>query len=314
MRAVSQGGRVDERQFDNLIRAWTRTTTRHAALRWLAATVIAAVVPKHPEVTAKSRKQKRRKDKKDECQGNGQCKPCQRCDNGKCRTDPGQENQPCGNCNRCQSGSCSKYDPSTACNGVCCQRGHACTPDGCCPSDLVIDGRCCPPPRVCNGACCAEGTTCDRKKGTCCQPCTAGRCCRNGETCIDPGLFGANFCCDTRLNTPCGDNGDGTHAYCCSNANEKCCDGECIPDNQPCCAGRRRANAEACCPPGTETCEADCCDTRTERCHEGQCHDICSLNEVYTVACNQGGDYWCCPERSPGCCRLSGGEPHCCPA
>jgi len=82
------------------------------------------------------------------------------------------------------------------------------------------------------------------------------------------------------------------------------------------------------CGPGQECCGGSCadilfddehcggcgirCDSRTQTCSEGECRDICSLNEDYTVSCDGGGDYWCCPERSPNCCRLPGGEPHCC--
>jgi hypothetical protein len=90
------------------------------------------------------------------------------------------------------------------------------------------------------------GQKCQGRTNTCCKPCKGDQCCPAGETCIDPGVFAPNSCCNTSSNTPCGDNGDGTFQACCSNANEECCNGECVTKGAcPCPAARRGATADA---------------------------------------------------------------------
>jgi hypothetical protein len=63
-----------------------------------------------------------------------------------------------------------------------------------------------------------------------------------------------------------------------------------------------------------ENCGAcgNACNPRSEVCREGECREICSLNQPpWQNPCDDGVDHWCCPDGSTQCCRLSG-NPHCC--
>ena len=122
---------------------------------------------------------------------------------------------------------------------------------------------------------------------------------RAGEGCAADGccplVNGQRVCDDKCVDTKTDKNHCGACSWQCG-SNQECCDGSCkslLTDEE---------NCGAC---------GNACDIRTQACFQGQCRDICSLNTDYTVACDEGGDYWCCPERSPRCCRISG-LPHCC--
>jgi len=226
------------------------------------------------------------------CIRDNDCDACLRCENGLCVPDPTKEGKACKGCLECVNGAC----------GI--------------PNDEF----------------CPDDHQCRSGSGECCATCINDKCCPSGSICINPGPFNENSCCDLSLNRACGNNGDGTFKECCNPRTEECVDGECVPK----CELGLTAQ-ELCCPQGQVPCGDDCCDgeccdgecvdtqthpvhcgacgnacdERTETCFDGECRDICSLNEVYTVACDDGVDYWCCPERSPVCCRLSG-APHCC--
>jgi hypothetical protein len=165
------------------------------------------------------------------------CPPCKKRKNGKCKPDPGKAGQPCSGCRVCgANGSC----------GV--------------PSDDR----------------CADGQLCRPSTGICCPVCVNDGCCGVAEACINPGLLSANFCCDTRANTPCGGKGNGTFTECCSNLTEECCGDTCVP--------------------------------------RGTCSNHCANNTVYTEPCVEGADKWCCRPSYSVCCRDSDGDPHCCNA
>jgi hypothetical protein len=178
-------------------------------------------------------------------------------------------------CTRQQCSGGKEFDAEAcACR---CPRGMRECRDGCVGPD-----RCCPgdPP-------CPEDP-----KGCCHAPgldvCTIDGCCRE----LDGMMACNNFCVDTKSNR----NHCGSCEWQC-NANQECCDGSCtniLTDEENCggCGIR--------------------CDTRTQACSQGRCQDICSLNiGDYRNACDDGVDYWCCPDGSTRCCRLSG-QPHCC--
>lgn len=194
------------------------------------------------------------------------------------------------------------------------------------------DGRCvgrCPDVMTRNPATCQ----CDCPEGMnrCGQVCVGDDACCPGEKSCGGGCIREDECCPHEKG-------------CCPPPNRECADGTCIPE-ETCCPGVEIACAAAdrgCCLAGVEECAEDgccplvafqavcdgqcldlgtddfncgacgvTCDERKEACVDGVCRDICSLNTEYTVACDEGGDYWCCPERSPQCCRISG-NPHCC--
>ena len=165
------------------------------------------------------------------------CSPCQKRKRGRCVPDSDKAGQPCTGCRVCgANGSC----------GV--------------PSD----------------ARCAEGQLCRPATGMCCPVCVGGGCCGVAEACINPGLLSDNFCCDTRVNTPCGSNGNGVFSECCSNLTEECCGDTCVP--------------------------------------KGTCSNHCASNTVYTEPCVEGADKWCCRPSYSVCCRDSDGDPHWCAA
>ncbi len=226
------------------------------------------------------------------CTANSNCNPCSRCEIGLCVPNPDMNGKACNGCLECANGACG----------------------------------------IPNAEFCEDDQQC-RPNGECCPKCVNDTCCSAREACINPGPFNDNFCCDKVVNQPCGANGDGTYKKCCDLRTEECIDGECV---LKCEAGLTAP--DLCCPSGEVPCGDDCCDgeccddecvdlqthpvhcgacgnacdERTERCFDGQCRDICSLNEPpWQNACDDGVDYWCCPDRSTTCCRLSG-APHCC--
>lgn len=294
---------MDDLRFDRLARSLAHAAPRRAVARALlgAATggLVAALGPAADAKAARCKKD-------DDCTG------CRTCDRKKRRCVKG-----CAKGRRCRDGLCVAAGRTCASQADCgaCESCSA----GACAPDPAKDGQGCGGCLVCaNGTCgipsndrCADNEICRPATGTCCAECLDGRCCRAGEVCIDPGAFAANSCCDTERNTPCGSNGDGTFAQCCSNRNEECCGGECVPKGE-CCRGGRRAGG-SCCPPNTISCGNDCCDSRTQRCHEGQCRETCSTNTTYTSPCDDGVNHWCCRPEFSTCCYMSG-NPHCCRA
>jgi hypothetical protein len=167
-----------------------------------------------------------------------------------------------------------------------------------CGQVCVGDDRCCPGEKSCGGGCIHEDECCPYEED-CCPP--PNRKCAN-ETCVPEGTCCPGF----EIACP------GAERGCCLAAVEECADDGCCPlvafqavcDGQCIDTGTDPQNCGSC---------GVTCDERTEACFDGACRDICSLNTEsdYTVACDEGGDYWCCPTDSPQCCRISG-NPHCC--
>jgi hypothetical protein len=199
----------------------------------------------------------------------------------------GNCNSPCGSDETCVDGECVPENPcpkGLAAQGLCCTDGRiSCSgPSGpfCAPAKHTCCG---------DNSCDESQVCCDASQGVCCTRgrCVAGQCCPDGrKVCRDE-------CVDTQTDRKhCGG-----------------CDGWCNGPGLECCAGSCK-NLQS----DEEHCGAcgNACDSRTERCVEGQCRDICSLNQPpWQNRCDDGGDYWCCPDGSTQCCRLSG-APHCC--
>jgi hypothetical protein len=371
---------MDDRAFDQMTKVLSATPTRRHTLALVAGLFAEMIRSDESAVFGKGqgkgkrkgkekgKGKKKRKDRdgpKGEFCGDRYCEPNQRCCGGGCN-EPSRcctRNSECNPCELCSPlGLC---EPNPAKNGTACRGCLEC-----------INGACGIP----NDDFCPEDHQCRGESGGCCATCLEnGQCCPATSACINPGLLSNNFCCHTAGNTPCGDNGDGTFRECCSNFNEECVAGECVP--KPSCEGDLTALGQ-CCPPEKFSCGEQCCDIETEACSvegccgltedqtvcddycvntktdenhcgrcnrrcaanqtccdgkcvdtqtdwrncggcgttcdivrtacsQGSCQDICSLNTEYTVACDDGTDYWCCPERSPRCCRMSG-QPHCC--
>ena len=217
-----------------------------------------------------------------------------------------------------------------------------CTIDGCCRE---LDGM-----KACNDFC-VDTNSNPHHCGDCNVSCGSGETCVNGECgtgpCPDdrfpcPGNT-APFCAPDG-HTCCGDVSCDSSQVCCDPSQSLCCArGRCA--DQQCCPGTTRAcNGEcvdtqtdqnhcgrcnfSCGATGFVCCGGSCtnlqsddancgacgnaCDSRTQVCREGQCRDICSLNQPpWRNRCDDGVDYWCCPDGSTTCCRLSG-QPHCC--
>jgi hypothetical protein len=257
------------------------------------------------------------------CKSHADCSGCRKCSRKRGRCVKG-----CPGATTCRGGRCAVPCATTAECGAC----EACA-DGFCTPDPGKAGRPCGGCRTCgaNGSCgvpsddrCDDGQLCRPSTGICCPVCVAGGCCGVKEACIDPGAFAANSCCDTRANTPCGGNGDGTFTECCSNRTEECCDGECVPKGE-CCGDGRPSCDGTCCPTGSDCCGGACvntqsnarhcgacgtkCGAETDRCHEGTCRHFCTLNPNNTVPCggSTSATAFCC-HPDDGCC----GD-RCCP-
>lgn len=291
---------MEGNHFDDVVRHLSEPGSRRGALRLLAGAlaVLAGGQVSASLAKAKKKKKGKKKKKRSDCTKacpNGFVRDKQTCE---CQCLP----QPCPDGKLFNVDECRCTCPSgmRECRHGCVGRNECCPSDPPCPEDpkgccyspgvevCTIDG-CCPELnglKACNNFC--VDTTIDRRH---CGDCNVA--CEDGETCVDgecvpeceSGLTAQNVCCPAG-EVPCGDS-------CCDGT---CCGNECV-DTQT-----DPTNCGAC---------GSTCDERTETCFDGQCRDICSLNEVYTVACDDGEDYWCCPERSPVCCRLSG-NPHCC--
>lgn len=246
---------------------------------------------------------------------NGRC--CEKCRGGECCAigevciNPGgseeksccntARGEPCGSngdgtyraccesgVEECIQGACELKLPCPgggfAAQGLCCEGGQA--------PCWGPNGPFCPPlGHTCCGATSCDGTQrcCDEVKSLCCPKgqCAAGQCC-SGEL---KGCDGQ--CVDTDTSRDhCGRCG-----FSCNVAGFECCSGSCTSLQSD------EENCGAC---------GNSCDARTQVCREGQCRDICSLNQPpWQNRCDDGVDYWCCPDGSTQCCRLSG-NPHCC--
>ena len=265
-----------------------------------------------------------------------ECAGCKRCKGGSCtESDPDLlcDGVCCGEGKVCTDDGCCSI--ARECGSLfgreCCPEGERCTEeDGCCPQaracgngpgaraaeccdqgEECVDGACCPNERLCGDRCCPEGHRCT--SGRCCRVC-GDACCGAGKACVDGGVLGDTFCCDETANTPCGDNGGGTYDACCSNANEECCDGECVPKGECCRDGQRNA-AGVCCPPREEPCDGRCCMEGLVCCHGDCLHPDTRCCAPGTDICFGGGEEWCCPEDAFCCNKIFEGYPAaCCPA
>lgn len=230
------------------------------------------------------------------CQKDGDCAGCQTCNKRKGRCAAG-----CGKDKRCCGDAC--VAPEECCSGP--EQCNACSAcvGGRCRPDLAKNDQPCGPAEKClvcaNGTCgipsdarCRSNERCRPRTGACCTKCTKdGNCCPEGSACIDPGMLSANSCCDRSLNTPCGDNDDGTFAECCSNRNEVCEGGACKPKDE--CAGGRRTAQGICCADPDKLCE------NRSRCCAAE--EICGVDDVCEnpnvcprPACSLRGKK-CCP-------------------
>jgi hypothetical protein len=241
------------------------------------------------------------------------CGPCQDCVNGTCVALPYLEGRECGDCKRCRNGACSQTDPNLFCAGECCDATSVCSDQGCCdvsllcgddcltayPDHTCVNGEPCPNDRACGDVCCGDGQSCDLATQTCCPHCLNDACCPSTHACVNPGLFSANFCCDARVNTPCG-GGNGTFAACCSNANEECCDGECVPIGECCATGFGLTASNLCCQEGP-ACGDACCGTN-EECRDEVCVPRDDCPEGQTM-CPDGWDGFTCCGSSEQCCN-----------
>lgn len=300
---------MDATRFDRLTRALV-APTRRGFLRAALAVAGLAVTPSAASAA---------------CNSHADCAGCRRCDRKRGRCVAG-----CPGTTVCRRGQCGRRCKTAAACGAC----EACVRGVCAPAPGKA-GQPCGGCRVCgaNGSCgvpsnarCTDGQICRPSTGVCCPVCVGGKCCGVKEACVDPGVFAANSCCDTRVNKPCGANGNGTFAECCSSRTEQCCEGSCVPRGA-CCADGRKPCSGRCCAAGTQCCGGACvniqtnvdhcgecgnrCEAETDRCHQGVCRHFCTLNSVLTVPC--GGDTnataFCCSPNEGGCC----GD-RCCPS
>jgi hypothetical protein len=309
---------MDDRRFDNLARAAAATPSRRALVQTLlgGAGGLFAAVGLSGITEAAS------------CKNDGDCGGCQTCQRkkgkkkGKCKTG-------CPRGRRCCGGACVKPDECCTISQDC--GACASCADGRCRSDAGKNGQQCSGCLTCiNGACglpddnlCPSGERCRNSTGLCCLKCLSDdRCCQVGHACIDPGALSANFCCDTANNTPCGSNGDGTFAACCSNFNETCDANECKPKSE--CPPRRLSTEGICCPHGPacggvccgedeECCGGDC--TKNMKLCPGETRPYCATLDreccgdytcdVGEECCNPHGNICCAPGRCVG--------PQCCP-
>ena len=264
------------------------------------------------------------------CDG-GRCRPrpngrecgnCKRCKEGACtEADPELlcDGVCCGEGKICTDDVCCPIarECSSLFGRTCCPEGERCTQeDGCCPQaracgngpgaraaeccdddEQCVDGRCCPVERACGDRCCPRNHRC-RGRGDCCPECLeGGRCCERGSVCINAGFTTTNTCCNESVNEPCGANGDGTFAACCSNANEECCNGKCVEKGSCCKDGRKPCNGRCCA--GDERCVDGRC---TKPCTDGRprCGDACCGANEY---CEDGRCKAKCRTGTAGCCK-----------
>ncbi|MFN8591166.1 MAG: hypothetical protein U0031_06840 [Thermomicrobiales bacterium] len=251
---------------------------------------------------------------KDGCIGKDEC----------CPGDPPCPEDPKGCCHApgldvCTiDGCCRELDGLKACNNFCVDtntnRNHCGGCDNeCRPEEVCVAGECTP-----NNQCPTGTKPCPgRLGGSFCAP--GGNAC-----CGDASCGGTDVCCDASQDICCV-RGACVEGRCCT-GNRKVCNDRCVDtqtDRLHCgsCDGWCNGPGLECCSGSCKTLmtdEANCgacghtCDQRTERCVDGQCRDICSLNAPgWQNRCDDGFDYWCCPDGSTQCCRLSG-QPHCC--
>ncbi len=249
-----------------------------------------------------------------QCRPNGEC--CPKCVNDTCCSareaciNPGPFNDNfC--CDKVVNQPCGANEDGTF--SECCNlRTEECVDGHCvlkpaCEGDLTAQGLCCPNGQV----------ACTGPSGPFCAP--AGHKC-----CGDASCDSSQVCCDPSQGLCCA-RGSCGERQCCTGG-MKSCQGTCVDTR----TDRRHCGAcdSWCDGPGLECCGGSCktiqtdeencgacgvaCDARTQRCVDGQCREICSLNQPpWQNACDDGVDYWCCPDGSTRCCRLSG-RPHCC--
>ena len=271
-------------------------------------------------------------------QAGKQCSSCKVCENGSCsKEDPDLYCH--GVC--CEEGQvCAGHifkeccDVPNVCNGLvsqdCCTNGNVCTQsDGCClaanacgasdgayghgqhkeccaEDELCISGVCCPHDRSCGDRCCADGSVChvSSEKSDCCKACGDTACC-DPTVCVTDG----DFCCDTKVNQKCGDNGDGTFKQCCSGLNEECCGDKCVPKG--CCDQNQNtfmAASDVCCEEGHIACNGECCDTGQQCCGGYCCSGPCDTAGADCCPSDQTCGDTCCD----GPCDATGSS--CCPA
>ena len=264
---------MDDAAFDRVAKLLSATPRRRTTLGLLVGGALGGFSGLlRPDADAKGKGKGRKKKKKgghhDRPRGKScdDCNVCQTCKDSdkKCRPDASKNGQPCSGCLTCANGACGIGD------------------DALCPN----------------------GQRCRQSTGVCCPKCLDGQCCPVGSTCINPGLLSANSCCDNRVNTPCGSNGDGTFRECCSSFNEACVNDTCVPKDE--CAGRQLAAGETCCSQPEQTC----------RNADGTSH-CCSGDQVCCKADGtnhyQSNDVCCDPGRclAPGVCCAPDAELKC---
>lgn len=253
---------MDERCFDDWIREFSLPQRRRNLMAAIAGAMLTTLGLATDDALGKKRRKGRGKGKKRkkkggnkpaarQCQNDLNCPDCQICDGGRCVPDVARNGYWCPTCGICQNGVCTP-DPR--------QDGYPCQEGSC---KLCKNGEC----SVIDRDRCPEGQTCRPGDGVCAPPCLEnGQICPSRHVCVDDGVFGAeNWCCHVETdprqpptNTPCGSNGDGTFAQCCSSATERCCKAEGVcKRKEDCCANETRCGS-TCCPPG-------------EQCINGQC-------------------------------------------
>jgi hypothetical protein len=147
---------------------------------------------------------------------------------------------------------------------------------------------------------CKGGERCRQSTGLCRVTCRAdGSCCPAGQACVDPGVLSANFGCDTSANAPCGDNGDGTFGACCSNFNERCVNGECVPKDD--------------CPTRGLSTQGLCCPKPEQLCHSIGDEEFCCEDGQVCCALMDGSEICCAADRclAPGLCCAPGAAVKC---
>jgi hypothetical protein len=284
---------MDDNRFDTLARVAANLPSRRKLIRTLLGGVGSGLLLSFG-VAEESAARK--------CKKDGDCKGCQTCNRKKKKCAKG-----CPKGKQCCGGECVKKD-------LCCDSSADCNAcsqcvEGRCQADTSKNGQKCSGCLTCaNGACgiaddqlCEDQERCRQSTGLCCPKCVNDRCCSTSQACIDPGALSANFCCDRSNNTPCGDNGDGTFSECCSNFNERCVNGECVPKDE--CPTRGRAGkAGLCCAEGTKVCpglnDPYCAPENQACCGEYTCdvgEDCCDPQN--NICCEQGRclGKLCCP-------------------
>jgi hypothetical protein len=303
------GGWMDSRRFDSLVRALGEAGTRRGLLGLLATLPVLSglfALLDHEETDAKGRRKRRKKrhkhgkgrhkgkHKKPKCKPHSKAKTCAgKCgpvrnnckksvDCGSCACDP-----LCDECHACDetAQTCFPADDGEPCGepGQVCQSGVcACTNESC-PTCTTCeaDGTC----GTCDGCC--DGETCVADCGTC-RVCDEGQCTGCPDCCDTNG-----DCQDGERNAACGSSG--TCDIC--TGQEECQDQRCVcvPD----CDGKVCGD-DGC----TGTCEPGCPADST--CTDGGTICLCDFVTCDSACCPAGES--CCDD---GCANLESNPNHC---